>query len=91
MYYYLGYEKREYKNKEGKDVCGYNVFLAKKCEGSAVGFRPMMRFDTSRKSLGYIFMTPDKFNRLRLDSIKPFSPVKLTFNEYGGVESILSV
>lgn len=91
MFYYLGYEKREYKNKEGKDVLGYNLFIAKKCEEPSVGFRPLMRFDSSRKSLGFIYLTPDKFSKLHLDAIKPFSPVKVTFNEFGSVETVSSV
>lgn len=87
MYYYLGHEKREYTNKDGKQVVGYNLFLAKDDHG-VVGIRPMMRFDVSRKSLGFLYLSEQVFKDLGIASLTPSCKVDLLFNEYGNIKKI---
>lgn len=86
-YIYLGYEKREYVNRHSEKVVGYNIFYAYNDNGFT-GFKPSMRFDATRKSLGYPYLNEGQFERLGLSSISPLSTVDITFNQFGGIESL---
>lgn len=86
-YLYLGFEKKSYTNRNGDVVVGYNFFYAYTGEGFT-GFKPAMRFDSSRKSLGYCYLSEKAFNSLGLSSIPVNSKVFLSFNQFGGVETV---
>ena len=88
-YVFMGFEKREYTNKDGKNIIGYNVFYAYTGENH-VGFKPAMRFDQVRKSLGYCYLNELQFERLGFAGIAPLSKVYMTFNQFGGIETIRS-
>lgn len=86
-YVFLGYEKREYTNKDNKQVIGYNVFYCFTADGHT-GYKPAMRFDSNRKSLQYQYVTQAQFERIGFANISPLSKVYITFNMYGSIEAI---
>ena len=88
-YVFMGFEKREYTNKNNKLVTGYNVYYAYTGDNH-FGFKPAMRFDQARKSLGYCYLSQAQFERLGLSGIAPLSKVYMTFNQFGGIETVRS-
>lgn len=85
-YVFLGYEKKEYDNKEGRHVIGYNCYFA--FTGNFNGFKPMLKFDRDRQSLSYIYLTEAGFERLGVATLSPLAKIYLTFNQYGSIEAV---
>lgn len=88
-YVFLGYEKREYDNRNGNHVVGYNIFYAYTGDNH-IGFKPSMKFDNVRKSLGYCYVSQGQFERIGFSSLAPLSKVYITFNQFGGIEAVRS-
>ena len=86
-YIYLGYEKKEYVNKEGKTIVGYNLFYAYTGDNH-IGYKPAMRYNGVRKSLGYCYLSEFQFDKLACSQLTPLSKVYMTWNQFGGVENI---
>lgn len=86
-YYLIGYDKREYKNKEGADRVGYNIYITERC---SIGYKFLLKFDNSRRSNSPYFISAESFSRLGMDRIErlPAGIKEIYFDKYGNLGSI---
>lgn len=83
----VGIERKDYKTKEGEPRIGYNLYIIEKCD---FGYKFLLKFDSNRRSNNPYFVSEQKFNELRLNTISkvPTAINEIYFDRFGNLGSI---
>lgn len=86
----LGYCFKQYTNKNGQNVRGYEVYFGNLIdEQNGKGYSPALRFNQSRKTWQNWFISEDTFNKIKqLPSLVGKAVQVYTDPDYGNIVSI---
>lgn len=87
----LGYQRRQYTNKEGKQVIGYEIYFGNRIDQNGKGYSPALRYNPRKQQFQNWFISEKTFNSLKEIDKLVGKPVQIfTDPDYGNIASIIA-
>lgn len=85
-YYYLGADTVNYKDRNGENRIGHNLFIGESVSG---GIKPLLRYDQTRKTRSLYFVSDNIYRQLAIPAgIKVPAPCNIYFDQYANISAI---